>query len=74
MTHHAQTIPTVRPTIQATGGCDKAEDVTVDNIRAVRVRFTPSPYMERKLQPGAEGMTFTKVEDSTTTFSTTETT
>jgi len=51
-----------RPTIQATGGCDKAEDVTVDNIRAVRVRFTPSPYMERKLQPGAEGMTFTKVE------------
>lgn len=51
-----------RPTIEATGGCEKADDVSASNIKAVHVRFTPSTYMERKLQPGAEGMTFTKVE------------
>jgi len=58
-----------RPTIEATGGCAKAKDVSASNIKAVHVRFTPSSYMERKLQPGAEGMTFTKVDDGTSASS-----
>lgn len=55
-----------RPTIEATTGCDKAKDVNTSHIKAVHVRFTPSSYMERKLKPDAEGMTFVKVDDSTT--------
>jgi len=36
-----------------------------DNIKAVHVRLTLSQYMERKLKPWAEGMTFTKVDGET---------
>jgi len=55
-----------RPTIEATEGCTAAKDVNASHIKAVHVRFTPSAYMERRLKPGADGMTFVKVEDSTT--------
>lgn len=58
-----------RPTIEAASGCAKAKDVGTENIKAVHVRFTPSQYMERKLTPGAEGMSFVKVSDSTDTTS-----
>lgn len=54
-----------RPTIESTEGCETADAVSANHIKAVHVRFTPSPYMERKLKPGAEGMTFTKVDSST---------
>lgn len=54
-----------RPTIESTEGCATAEAVSASNIKAVHVRFTPSSYMERKLKPGAEGMTFTKVDGGT---------
>lgn len=61
-----------RPTIEATNGCDKAEEVNTSHIKAVHVRFTPSSYMERKLKPDAEGMSFVKVDDGTTTTTTTD--
>lgn len=55
-----------RPTIEATAGCAEAKDVNTSHIKTVHVRFTPSSYMERKLKPDAEGMTFVKVDDGST--------
>ena len=39
-----------RPTI-ACRGMDKAEDLTVRNIKKVRVKFTPSATLEKELSP-----------------------
>ena len=39
-----------RPTI-ACRGMDKAEDLTVRNIKRVRVKFTPSATLEKELSP-----------------------
>ena len=39
-----------RPTI-ACKGMDKAEDLTVRNIKKVRVKFTPSATLEKELSP-----------------------
>lgn len=39
-----------RPTI-ACKGMDKAEDLTVRNIKRVRVKFTPSATLEKELSP-----------------------
>lgn len=62
-----------RPTIEATTGCATAKEVGTEHIKAVHVRFTPSQYIERKLTPGAEGMSFVKVSDSTDTTTSSET-
>jgi len=51
-----------RPTIQSTKGCAMAKEVDESCIKSVHVRFTPSGYMERKLKPGAEGMSFVRVD------------
>lgn len=60
-----------RPTIEGNAGQDEAKKVSTADIKAVHVRFLPSGYMERKLKPGAEGMTFTKVSDDSDTTATT---
>ena len=46
-----------RPTI-ACKGMDKAEDLTVRNIKRVRVQFTPSATLEKELSPAF--VSFTK--------------
>ena len=46
-----------RPTI-ACRGMDKAEDLTVRNIKRVRVQFTPSATLEKELSPAF--VSFTK--------------
>ena len=46
-----------RPTI-ACRGMDKAEDLTVRNIKKVRVKFTPSATLEKELSPAF--VTFSK--------------
>lgn len=58
-----------RPTIEAWGGEETAKNVSTSNIKAVHVRFLPSGFMERKLKPDAEGMTFLKVSEEEETTS-----
>ena len=41
-----------RPTINAAKSREKQEDVSADDIKAVRVRFTPAPALTRRLLPG----------------------
>ena len=41
-----------RPTINAAKSREHLEDVTADDIKAVRVRFTPAPALTRRLLPG----------------------
>lgn len=40
-----------RPTLRAAKSREKQEDVSADDIKAVRVRFTPSPALTKKLLP-----------------------
>lgn len=40
-----------RPTLRAVKSREKQEDVSADDIKAVRVRFTPSPALTKKLLP-----------------------
>ena len=40
-----------RPTISALKSREKQEDVSADDIKAVRVRFTPAPALTRRLLP-----------------------
>lgn len=40
-----------RPTISAVKSREKLEDVSADDIKAVRVRFTPAPALTRRLLP-----------------------
>jgi predicted histone-like DNA-binding protein len=42
-----------RPTISAAKSREKQEDVSADDIKAVRVRFTPAPALTKRLQPKA---------------------
>lgn len=42
-----------RPTISALKSREKQEDVSADDIKAVRVRFTPAPTLTKRLQPRA---------------------
>lgn len=53
-----------RPTISG-NGMATPEEVNASCIKYVRVQFSPSGYMERKLKPGAEGVTFTKQSSDT---------
>ena len=40
-----------RPTISAVKSREKLEDVSADDIKAVRVRFTPSAVLTKRLLP-----------------------
>lgn len=40
-----------RPTLRAAKSREKQEDVSADDIAAVRVRFTPAPALTRRLLP-----------------------
>lgn len=40
-----------RPTLRAAKSREHLEDVSADDIKAVRVRFTPSPALTKKLLP-----------------------
>lgn len=42
-----------RPTISAVKSREHVEDVSADDIKAVRVRFTPAPTLTKRLQPRA---------------------
>lgn len=46
-------IGSFRPTISAAKSREKQEDVSADDIKAVRVRFTPAPALTKRLQPKA---------------------
>lgn len=44
-------IGSFRPTVSAAKSREKQEDVSADDIKSVRVRFTPSPALTRRLLP-----------------------